>query len=192
VRGIALRGRHGLARRLPAVLWLVLVWVMLWGTWTWANLITGLLVAVGLTVLLPLPTVVLGGQLHLAGLARFAGRFARDLVLSSGQVAWRAVSPGPEPRSAVIAVQLRTHSDLLLTMTSEALTLVPGSLVIDVDRSSGMLYAHVFDIRDAGDIDRFRTSVLELEARVIRAIGPPSAVRRLEAEQRLDRLKGAS
>jgi multicomponent Na+:H+ antiporter subunit E len=189
---VALRGRHGLARRVPAVAWLVLVWIMLWGTWTWANLITGLLVAVGLMVVLPLPTVVLGGQLHPAGLVRFTGRFVRDLVLSSVQVAWRAVWPGPEPRSAVVGVRLRSRSDLLLTMTAEALTLVPGSLVIDVDRANGMLYAHVFDIRDPGDVDRFRASVLELEARVIRAIGPPSAVRRLDAEQRLRGLEGVS
>jgi multicomponent Na+:H+ antiporter subunit E len=190
MRPVTLRGHRGLIHRLPAVIWLVLVWVMLWGTWAWANVVTGLLVAIGLMTLLPLPPVVLGGRLNPVGLARFVGRFVRDLVVSSVHVAWRAVAPGPEPRSAVVAVRLRSRSDLLLTMTAEALTLVPGSLVLDVDRTTGMLYAHVFDVHGPEGVERFRATTLELEARVIRAIGSPAAVRRLDEETRVPETAG--
>jgi multicomponent Na+:H+ antiporter subunit E len=178
-----LRGPRGLGHRIPAVVWLVLVWVMLWGTWTWANLITGLLVATGVMILLPLPPVVLGGRLHPLGCARYAGRFALDLVVSSVRVALRAVLPGPEPRSAVATIRLRSRSDLLLTVTAESMTLIPGSLAIDVDRTSGLLSVHIFDVKSLQDVEDFKRSVLDLEARVIRAIGPHSAIRALDEEE---------
>ena len=45
----------GILRRAVPVVWLMLVWVLLWGTFSWANVLGGL--AIGLLVLLlfPLP-----------------------------------------------------------------------------------------------------------------------------------------
>jgi multicomponent Na+:H+ antiporter subunit E len=176
-------GPRGLIHRLPPLLWLVLVWIMLWGTWTWANLITGLLVATGIMLALPLPQVVLGTRLHPLGVLAFVVRFSVDLVTSSVQVAWRAVRPGGEPRAAVIGVRLRTRSDLIMTLTAEALSLIPGSLVLEVLRSERTLYVHVFDVRDLDEVERHRRKILDLEARVIRAVGMPAAIRGLEDEE---------
>jgi multicomponent Na+:H+ antiporter subunit E len=184
VRRAHLFGPRGLLLRLPPVLWLTLVWIMLWGTWSWGNLVTGLIVAVGVTVLLPLPRVVLGTRVHPLGLARFLARFGYDLVASSLHVAWRAIKPGPGPTNAVVAIRLRSRSDLLLTVTSEALTLIPGSIVIEVAPAERTIYAHVFDVTTLEDIDRFRAGVLALEARVIRALGSHAAIRELDAEGR--------
>lgn len=177
-----LRGPRGQIHKLPPLLWLTLVWVMLWGTWTWANLITGVAVAVAITLVLPLPPVMLGGRVRPAGLVRLIARFALDLVLSSVQVAWKAVRLGPEPCNAVVAVRMRSRSDLLLTVTSGILTLIPGSIVIEVSRSQRALYAHVFDVSDLSEIEEYRRSVRALEARVIRAIGSRAALRELDAE----------
>ena len=33
---------HHLRHQLPLLAWLVLVWILLWGTWSWANLLSGL------------------------------------------------------------------------------------------------------------------------------------------------------
>ena len=67
--------------------------MLLWGTWSWANLISGSVVAVLVTVLLPLPPVVGGARLHPAGVLVFLGHFVVDLVLSAALVAWQTIRP---------------------------------------------------------------------------------------------------
>jgi multicomponent Na+:H+ antiporter subunit E len=164
------RARH-LVRQLPALVWLVLVWVLLWGTWSWANVLGGVLVAVLVTRVVPLPAVVENIRIRPPALLRFVAAFTVDLAVSSAQVAWRALRPGPPLRSAVIRVQLRTDSDLLLAIISEALTLVPGSVVLDLDRDHRVLAVHLLEVRDRDDLERQRAGVLTMEDRVVRAFG---------------------
>ena len=73
--------------------------------------------------------------------------------------------------SAVIAVPLHTSSDLLLTITANTLTLIPGSSLVDVDRLNRTLYVHVLDADDDEAIERNRQHILTTEKRLIRAIG---------------------
>jgi multicomponent Na+:H+ antiporter subunit E len=162
---------HRLRHQLPLLLWLVLVWNLLWGTWSWANLISGVVVALVVTSLLPLPPVVGGVRIHGVRLLRFVGWFLVDLVVSAAQVAWLTLRPGGISRSAIIRVPLRTDSDLLLTVVAETETLVPGSIVIDLDREAKELVLHVLHVDDAADVERRRASVLAQEERVVRALG---------------------
>jgi multicomponent Na+:H+ antiporter subunit E len=162
---------HQLRHQLPLLVWLVLVWMLLWGTWSWANLISGTVLALAVTVLLPLPPVVGGTHLHPLGLAVFVGYFFYDLVRSAALVAWQTLRPGGIGYSAIIRVQMRTDSDLLLTIVAESLTLVPGSVVIDMDREQRTLSLHVLHVRDLADVERRRAAVLAEEERVVRAFG---------------------
>ena len=171
--------RLGRVKVVPVV-WLALVWVLLWGTWSLGNVLNGVLAAVVVLVLLPLPDVALGGRAHLGSVLRFAGRFVADLVVSSAEVAWQAVRPGPQPVSSVVGVQLRSGSELLMTLTAEALTLVPGSVVIELDAPRRTLYAHVLAAPDDAAVDAFRVRVQELEARIIRAVGSAADVALLD------------
>jgi multicomponent Na+:H+ antiporter subunit E len=77
-------------------------------------------------------------------------------------------------------VPLHCPSDLGLTLTAEALSLVPGSLIVDVDRKRGILYVHVLNVADAASADHFRQGVLDLERRIIRAFGSPAERRAIE------------
>ncbi|WP_051515612.1 Na+/H+ antiporter subunit E [Candidatus Blastococcus massiliensis] len=172
--------RHRLRHQLPLLLWLVLVWNLLWGTWSWANLIGGVVVALGVTLLLPLPPVVGGSRLRPVALMRFVGHFVVDLISSGALVAWQTVRPAGIDRSAIITVELRTDSDLLLTILSESLTLVPGSMVIDLDRERRMLALHILHVRDESDVERQRESVLAEEERVVRAFGSPEEIAALD------------
>ncbi|MGQ4428412.1 Na+/H+ antiporter subunit E, partial [Streptomyces violaceoruber] len=56
------RGRRVLD--LPLVGWLTVIWLLLWGTPSWANLVNGVLVAVCLCLAFPLPAVDIGLRLH--------------------------------------------------------------------------------------------------------------------------------
>ena len=172
---------HHLRHQLPLLLWLVLVWNLLWGTWSWANLLSGVLVALGVTLLLPLPPVVGGARVRPVGLLRFLVHFVVDLVSSGAQVAWQTVRPTGIDRSAIIIVQLRTDSDLLLTILTESLTLVPGSMVIDLDRERRTIALHILHVRDQRDVERQREGVLAEEERVVRAFGSPDEIAALDS-----------
>ncbi|GIJ76313.1 multicomponent Na+:H+ antiporter subunit E [Micromonospora phaseoli] len=165
--------------RIIAVTGLVAVWILLWGTFTWANVIGGLVVATVLLAVFPLPPVTFAGRIHPLPMLRFWLRFLRDLVVASVQIAWMALRPGHTPRSAIIAVRLRVNTDLNLTLTAEALSLVPGSLILEADRSTGTLFVHVIGVNSRDEVERFRRGVLELEARIIAAIGSSDEQRRV-------------
>lgn len=173
-----------LRAQLPLLTWLVLVWILLWGTWSWANLLSGLLVALVVTALLPLPPVVGGARLRPLPLLAFIGHFAVDLVRSSAEVAWEAVRPQRGRRGAIIRVQLRTDSDLLLTVVVEALSLVPGSLVIDLDREARTIALHLLTVRDLAEVGRRKDEVLAMEDRVVRAFGSAADVAVLDQQPR--------
>jgi len=102
------------------------------------------------------------------------------LVLASVQLAVMAFRFGHHPRSAIIRVPLRVPSDLILTLTGEAVSLVPGSLIVDTDQASTTLYIHVIGVANREEVEQFRHNVYETEARIVRAIGSDAEIRMLD------------
>jgi multicomponent Na+:H+ antiporter subunit E len=179
VEPAATRLRH----QVPLVGWLVLVWMLLWGTWSWANLLSGLVVALVVLVLLPLPHVVGGVRVRAVPLLVFLGHFVVDLFVSGAEVAWQALRLQGVHRTAIIQVQLRADSDLLLTMVAEAVSLVPGSLVLDLDREQRVMTLHLLPVRDLDDVELKRANVLVVEERLVRAFGTADDVAALAAHR---------
>jgi multicomponent Na+:H+ antiporter subunit E len=166
------------AWQLPLLLWLVIVWVLLWGTLSWANVINGLLLALVVTRLFPLPRVDHVGRLHPWSAIVLISRFLWDLAPATRQVARHALAPGGPVRSAVIAVQMRSPDDLPLTLTAELVSLTPGSSIIDMDADARILYVHVLGLDDPADADAVRADIQKLEGRVRRAVSRRDAVPR--------------
>lgn len=152
------------------IVWLTVVWVLLWGDVTWGNLVNGALLGLLVTVGLRMTPVDFRGRVHPGALLVLLGRFAVDLVRASFEVSMVALRPRHTPRGAVICVQLRSHSDLYLTMTAELVSLVPGSIIVEAHRLTGRLYVHVLDVETSGGVEQARQHVLEQEARVLRAL----------------------
>ena len=166
-------------RQLPLVAWLAVLWMLLWGTWSWANLLSGLLVGVLVTWLLPLPPVLEHARFRPLAVLRLVLVFGRDLLVASLQVAWLTLRRAA-PRSAVVAVALRSDSDLILTLITQTVNLVPGTLVLDVDRRHRRLLMHVLVVRDDAEIERQRRDVLRVEERIVRALGSRREIAALE------------
>ncbi len=156
------------------LLWLTLVWVLLWRDLSAANVLGGLALAVAVTLAFPMPRLRLGTRLRPLALAWLLAHFLYDVVKASFQVAWLTLQLRRQPRSAVIAVQLRSRSDLVMTLVAEAITLVPGSLAVEARRHTSTLYAHVLDLGDH-DVEHFRRSILAQEHRIRRALGDDRA-----------------
>jgi multicomponent Na+:H+ antiporter subunit E len=172
---------HRLRDQLPLLVSLVLVWNLLWGTWSWANLISGTVVALAVTWLLPLPPVTGGARFHPVAVLRYLGHFVVDLATSSAQVAWEAIRPSGLRHGAIVSVQLRTDSDLLLTMIAESLCLVPGSIVIDLDREERTFALHLLSVRGLAEVAEQKARVLATEDRVVRAFGSTAEIAALDA-----------
>jgi len=154
-----------------AVAWLTVVWVALWGQLSALVVVGGVLVGVLVCLVFPLPPLRIGLRVRPHLLLWLLLRFLADVVVASVQVSWLTLQLRRRPRNAVIEVDLRTTSDLVLTVVAEMVSLVPGSLVVEARRSTHSLFLHVLDARDQRGVDRMRSQVLALEQRVIRALG---------------------
>jgi len=152
------------------IAWLTVVWVLLWGDVTWGNVVNGVLLGLLVTLGLRMTPVDFHGRVHPGALAVLLGRFVYDLVRASFEVSIVALRPRYTPRGAVICVQLRSHSDIYLTMTAELVSLVPGSIIVEAHRLTGRLYVHVLDVETSGGIEKARQNVLDQEARILRAL----------------------
>ncbi|MBK0419236.1 Na+/H+ antiporter subunit E [Leucobacter sp. CSA1] len=156
---------------LPLLIGLVLTWMALWHEVSWMSFVSGIVVAVVVTRLFYLPPVKLAGRFNPWYALRYLVYFFWHLSRASWQVAWLAVRPGPPPPTSIIAVELRTRSDFILTMVGLTNSLIPGSLVAEVDRFSSTLYLHVLNTPAQQDIDRMRRDVYHIENLLIRAVG---------------------
>jgi multicomponent Na+:H+ antiporter subunit E len=178
------RQRVGRRKQLPLLVGLMLLWILLWDDASWGNVVNGALVAIVVTRVFYLPPAELSGRFNVYWAVVFALHFAADLVRSSIHVAGLALRPGYVPQNAVIAIDLHTKSDLLLTATGHALTLIPGSLIVDVDRLNTTLYVHVIDAPDDESIERSRRAILRTEERLIRAMGSREECAAFDDERR--------
>lgn len=162
--------RRTIGFHVVTTVWLTAVWVLLWGDLSPANVLGGLAISLVVTRALPMPAIDFHGRIRPLGLLHLLYRFAIDLVVASVQVAWLALDPRRRPSSAVIAVHLRSHSDLYLTLTAQLVSLVPGSVVVEAHRTTGRLYVHVLDVATAHGVEAAREHVLLVEERVLRAL----------------------
>jgi multicomponent Na+:H+ antiporter subunit E len=160
-------------RRLVVTGWLLGVWLILWGSATPANVLSGLAVA-AVVQLLPQPSPGRGRIVFrpLPAL-RFIVYFARKLVEASLVVAAEVLTPQDRIRTGIVAVPLQGASDALLTLVANAVTLTPGTLTLEVDRDQRTLYVHVLHLHSVEDV---RHDIRYLEVLAVRAFGSPAAL----------------
>ncbi len=168
--------------RIGILIWLTAVWVLLWGNISAANLVGGLAVALLITVLLPLPQVPVAGRLHPLSLAQLTLKVAYYLVLSSVQLAWLAIRPGPPPLTAVLRARLALKSDLVLALAVNVINLIPGSIVLEIDQARRMIYVHVLDVGSERAVQQFHRQIAEVERLMIASFERESHWQPLEAD----------
>ena len=163
----------------PALVVLTGVWVLLWDQVSLFVVITGLLVAVLVGLVFPLPPIDLHGRFRPVQGLRLGVRLLSDAARASVDVVALAFRFGTVPRSSIVRVQLRSRSDLYLTQTAELVSLVPGTIVLEVHRASSTLYLHVLGASNAAAVQ----AVLDAEARVLRTFGSDAEVAALDANE---------
>ncbi|HEX5018835.1 MAG TPA: Na+/H+ antiporter subunit E [Actinomycetes bacterium] len=157
--------------QVPFVAWLTIVWVALWGDVSIANVVVGVLLGAAVSFVFPLPPLRMQLRVRPLRLAWLVLHFLGSVVVASLQVSILTMRLRRTPRNAVIEVDLRTASDLVLTIVAEMTSLVPGSIVVEARRSTHTLFLHVLDARDEEGVAQMRSKTFALERRVVMALG---------------------
>jgi multicomponent Na+:H+ antiporter subunit E len=179
-------------RQLPFFVWLVALWMLLWGQFTVLAFVTGVIAAVAVTRVFRLPPVELSGRVNLWYGMIFVLSFLGAVVRGSLTVAWQVLDVRRQPGTAIIAVPLRIDDDLIMTHTAVTASLIPGSLIVDADRDRRILYLHVIGVRDEDDIEAQRESVLRWERRIVRAVGSRAQLALVNADAAPDASSGGA
>ncbi|KZX22027.1 Na+/H+ antiporter subunit E [Rathayibacter tanaceti] len=185
------RRRVDVWNRVAMFVTLVGIWVLLWDDVSVLSIVSGFLVALLITRVFYLPPVEFSNRVNPWFVLVFLLRLLVDIAVASVRVSWQILTLPVPVHNAIVAVHLRSRSEGMLVWTTEAVSLVPGSLVIDVDPQLNVLYLHVLGVTHDEDerIEEVRRTVLESEARIVRAIGSREDVQRVN--QPLDRGAGA-
>ncbi|RNL87425.1 Na+/H+ antiporter subunit E [Halostreptopolyspora alba] len=169
--------------RLPTVVWLTVMWALLWGDLSPGTLLAGAGVASLCYAAARLPHLPVRLRVRPLYVTRLAARIGWDLLWSSLQVAFRILWRPAEVRGAIVAVPMRTDSDLLLAMVTAGLSLVTGSLVIELNREQGVVYVHGIPIDSPRAAQNLRRRVRHTEELFVRAFGTAEDVARFEAAE---------
>jgi multicomponent Na+:H+ antiporter subunit E len=168
-RAVRVRGGGGWRPYLLTMIGLVLIWMALWGSYSLIVILLGVAVSALILLLFPLPTMDFRFGLHPWRMVVLLATFLWDVVVASVQVGWLAIRPRlPQPE--VTTVQLESDSDLLEALTALAVSLVPGSLIVDADSHDRTLTIHVLDAERRPMTD-FADQVRAQERRIRLALG---------------------
>lgn len=152
-------------RRLLTVALLVGAWCALWGSVSVANVVSGALVAVAATLFAGVDRNA--GSLRVLPLLQFVWLVLADLVVSTVQVAWEILTPTDHTDEAIIAVDTQVGSRSHFLMLVVAITVTPGTAVIDTDADTGRLYLHLLHAEKAPEIERHVRHLAELACRAL-------------------------
>ncbi len=131
-----------MTRRALAVISLTLVWCGLWGAISFANVASGLV----LSVLLSIGWAHSDGTIRLGPLLKFTWLVIVDLVRSTFDVAVEILTPTDRTEEAIVAVDLPATGKSHLLLLSAAITLSPGTAVVDVNPETGRYYIHLLHV----------------------------------------------
>ncbi len=152
-------------RHLLTVALLVVAWCALWGSVSVANVLSGTLIAVAATLFSGVDRN--SGGLHIVALLHFVWLVMVDLVVSTVQVAWEILTPTDYTDEAIIAVDTDIGSRSHFLMLVVAITVTPGTAVIDSDADTGRLYLHLLHAERAPEIEQHVRHLAELACRAL-------------------------
>lgn len=174
IGGPSWRGRAG------AVVWLAVVWCAIMESVQPGTVAAGLAVAVALTLLFPSRGARLTGiRFHPWAFVVMNASFLVALVRANLQVAWAVIAPRRAGlRRGIVAVPLVPSNGLVTSLLVNAVSLTPGTLIVDVDREPAVLYIHALQLRTEAELHR---EVIALQRSIVRALGDRALLAAVDA-----------
>ena len=78
----------------------------------------------------------------------------KEIIKANIMVAKIILQPKMDIKPGIIAVPIRTKTDFGITTLANTITLVPGTLTIDMSEDRSLLYLHVIDASDPEELTR--------------------------------------
>ncbi|MCY4258314.1 MAG: Na+/H+ antiporter subunit E [bacterium] len=175
----ALVPRYGVA-----IVGLVAVWCGLWGSVSVANVASGLLVAVfALALGFGVPSSL---GVRVVPLVRLGWLVGVDLVKSTFTVAAEVLTWADNTAESIVAVPVSVGGRMHFLLLVVAITLTPGTAVVDTDSTEGIIYLHLLHHERRAETIAHVQELVELAALALspgieRAGG--SNLRQAESEQ---------
>lgn len=165
--------------RIGAVVWLTVVWCAVMESVSLGAIVAGALVATTLVLLFPSRSGPLGGvRVQPWSFVVMNAVLFVDLVRANVQVAWAVIAPERAGlRRGIVAVPLPETSELVLDLLLNAVSLTPGTLILEVRRDPLILYIHVLRLRSEADV---HCAVLTIARRMVAGLGPRSALAEID------------
>ena len=153
---------------------LVTLWLLAWGEFSIANIVSGIAVAAGLLAAFP-ATRAARRNLHpsVIGIIRLGLYIVAQLVISNVVVTREILRRRTRLAPGVLAHRLASPSKEVITIMTSVISLSPGTMTADVDPDGAIVYVHFLLLRD---VDAARAGLARLEALVIGALGAPRSV----------------
>lgn len=162
---------HRFRFRPLSVLGMATVWVILWGSITPMTIASGVLLAWLIAVVFPLPPIHWQGRFHLVGCVKLVWHLFHDLVVSSARMVSLAFARKIDLNAGIIRVDLDSDDDLYQVQVAELISLVPGTVVVEVVKHPRRLYLHAVDLIGPDPVGRIQNMTHEVEGRVLAAFG---------------------
>jgi multicomponent Na+:H+ antiporter subunit E len=160
---------------------LLAIWLLAWGSVTWANVASGVVVVVALLV--AVPDVGRGGRpvvVRPVPLLRLAGHYLRAVAVANAVLAREVVRPRPRIRTAIVRVPLAGCTPETLSAIANLAAMTPGEMAVHVEADPPVMYIHVLQFTSA---DEVRHAVWELRDMVLDAFGTAEARAAAAAER---------
>lgn len=144
---------------------LALAWTTLSGNFSGLNFLFGFFLGYGALALLQRELPILKGySQRLPRFCLFMGFFVKELLLANLKVAFDVLTPPWHMQPGVIALPLKSKTDLEITMVANFISLTPGTLSLDVSDDRRVLYIHAMFANDEAELI---AELQEIERRIL-------------------------
>ncbi len=168
-------GRQGLnARRHVSVamtIWLTMVWIAVFSSFAPLIVLSGLLIAIVIQLVFPLPSHKHLWHLRPLYAAVMLLRFVWNLIVAGVQVSLLVLS-GRDHKDGIVSCKVRSGNPVYMTILAGMTSMVPGTIVIKVDPADRTLFLHVLDMEAHGGVEGTRKEVLDQERQILQALAP--------------------
>lgn len=155
--------------------WLTLVWMAAFASIRPITILSGILVALLVQAVLPMPLHKDVWHLRFGYLFVLVIRFAWDLVSAGTQVASLVLS-GKHHKDGIVECQLKSKNPVYATIVAAMSSMVPGTVVLEVKPKQKVMYLHCLDLPKQGGAAGVRATVAEQEKRILLAFATDKAV----------------
>lgn len=156
--------------RPKAMLVSAIFWAFLWSSLSPFILVSGALLGWLMGALFPLPPMHWKGKLRPLGVLSLAAYTLWDLCVSSVRMIAYAFEPKVDLHAGIVRTDLHTDDDLYQTAIAGLISLIPGTVVVEVVRHPRRLYLHVVGLDHQSEED-VQEMVHGVERRLLRAFG---------------------